>query len=62
VGDQRSDIEAAAAAGVGTRILLRSPATTPTAGIEDHHVADALDDIQYRFFPSAHLVPETYHE
>jgi len=49
VGDKRSDIEAAAAAGVGTKIFLRSASEIePPAG--QCHVADTLDDIRRRFF------------
>ena len=49
VGDKLSDIQAAEAAGVGTRILLRSAAELdPPAS--PCHVADSLDDIRDRFF------------
>ena len=49
VGDKLSDIQAAEAAGVGTKILLRSAAEIdPPAG--PCHVADSLDDIRDRFF------------
>ena len=50
IGDQWSDIDAAQAAGVGTKILLRSgPAD---AGVQRDHlyIADSLDNIQTRFF------------
>jgi D-glycero-D-manno-heptose 1,7-bisphosphate phosphatase len=49
IGDHLSDIDAACAAGVGTRILLRSE-SEPAAGGRDCHVADSLDDIRQRFF------------
>jgi histidinol phosphatase-like enzyme len=59
VGDQLSDIEAGAAAGVGTTILLRSSGT-PESGHAHHHVAHSLDDLRHRFFtPTVPLVPET---
>jgi D-glycero-D-manno-heptose 1,7-bisphosphate phosphatase len=50
VGDQLSDIEAASAAGVGTRILLcdNVMALAATRGL--CHVANSLDEIRNRFF------------
>jgi len=52
IGDKESDIEAAQAAGVGTKILLHSG----TAGVEVQEkgdgicISDSLDDIRCRFF------------
>lgn len=50
IGDKLSDIDAAQAAGVGTKILLRSGVgETETQG--DHfYVSDSLDKIRSRFF------------
>jgi D-glycero-D-manno-heptose 1,7-bisphosphate phosphatase len=50
IGDKLSDIEAAEAAGVGTRIWLRAQSETLGALTNECHVADRLDDIQSRFF------------
>jgi D-glycero-D-manno-heptose 1,7-bisphosphate phosphatase len=51
VGDQLSDIQAAEAAGVGTKILLRSdPAEMETQGGGQYYVVDSLDKIGSRFF------------
>jgi D-glycero-D-manno-heptose 1,7-bisphosphate phosphatase len=50
IGDKLSDIEAAKAAGVGTKILLRS-GTESIEMQEDHfYVSYSLDDIRSRFF------------
>ena len=52
VGDKLSDIQAAEAAGVGTKILLSSAAAIdPPSG--RCHVAESLNDIRDRFFPLA---------
>ncbi len=49
IGDQLSDIDAARAAGVGTRILLR-PGPAEVEVPEDHyHISDSLDKIRARF-------------
>ena len=54
IGDKPSDICAAEAAGVGTRIWLRPRAET--LQVSAHcHVADSLDDIRARFFCQARL-------
>jgi D-glycero-D-manno-heptose 1,7-bisphosphate phosphatase len=50
IGDKMSDIEAASAAGVGTRILLWSEGVTTEVGTEEYHVSGTLDDIRSRFF------------
>jgi D-glycero-D-manno-heptose 1,7-bisphosphate phosphatase len=52
VGDTVSDIGAASAAGVGTKILLRSATAPPLEQPPpDHcHVRDTLDDIRSEFF------------
>ena len=42
IGDSMSDIEAAAAAGVGTRIRLDPDGTPPVAGVAAHEVARNL--------------------
>ena len=51
VGDRSSDIDAARAAGVGTRILLR-PSEDAEAWAADVacHLASSLDEIRSRFF------------
>jgi len=52
IGDQLSDISAAEAAGVGTKILLR-PGAAETAAPEDaYHILDSLEAIRLRFFSS----------
>ena len=52
IGDQPSDIYAATAAGIGTKILLRSEAGEMKMQ-EDLYVSDSLDDIRARFFSTA---------
>jgi D-glycero-D-manno-heptose 1,7-bisphosphate phosphatase len=52
VGDSLSDIDAARAAGIGVKILLRTGPTGESRG-GDCHVADSLADIHRRFFPVA---------
>jgi len=56
VGDRATDIQAAEAAGVGTKILLRSGAADLEAA-PACHVADSLDQIRREFF-----TPLTSHE
>lgn len=57
IGDKLSDIDAAKAAGVGTRILLCSRAAEIEMQ-EDHcYISDSLDDIRQRFFSV--VLPET---
>lgn len=50
IGDKLSDIQAAAAARVGTQILLSSENTEPDIPEELCHVFYSLDDIRYKFF------------
>jgi D-glycero-D-manno-heptose 1,7-bisphosphate phosphatase len=50
IGDKLSDIKAATAAGVGTKILLYSSQTELPIEESICHVADSLDDIRSRFF------------
>jgi D-glycero-D-manno-heptose 1,7-bisphosphate phosphatase len=52
IGDQLSDICAANAAGIGTKILLQSQACV-IAKHEEFYVSDSLQDIQSRFFSTA---------
>jgi len=52
VGDKLSDIQAAEAAGVGTKILLRSAAESDPPAVPCH-VSDSLHDIRDRFFRPA---------
>jgi D-glycero-D-manno-heptose 1,7-bisphosphate phosphatase len=52
VGDRRSDIDAARAAGVGTSILLRPDAAEPSTHDDACHTSHSLDDIRSRFFAS----------
>ncbi len=54
VGDKFSDIEAATAAGVGTKIMLCSSATEATAKHGLCHIANSLDDIRSMFFSTLH--------
>jgi len=58
IGDKLSDIDAARAAGVGTRILLRSGAD-PTIEVPGArcHLSDSLDDIRSSFFSCALRTP-----
>lgn len=49
IGDQPSDIYAANAAGIGTKILLRSEGGEMKLQ-EDLYVSDSLNDIRLRFF------------
>jgi D-glycero-D-manno-heptose 1,7-bisphosphate phosphatase len=49
IGDQLSDIQAAEAAGVGTKILLRPGAAETQEG--QYHVSGSLETIRLRFFP-----------
>ncbi len=50
IGDKVSDIAAAEAAGVGTRIWLKPRTGTPDAAPVQCHAADSLEDIRARFF------------
>ncbi len=51
IGDQWSDIEAAMAAGVGTRILLgRGEGGECGKGVTAHYTAGSLGEIRHRFF------------
>ena len=51
IGDRASDIEAARAAGVGTRIWLRSQGLPRIGAIDPQsHVAESLHEIRERFF------------
>lgn len=52
IGDQPSDIYAADAAGIGTKILLRSEAGEMKRQ-EDLYVSDSLNDVRSRFFSTA---------
>jgi D-glycero-D-manno-heptose 1,7-bisphosphate phosphatase len=52
IGDQLSDIDAANAAGIGTKILLRQEASEMKMH-EDLYVSDSLADIRSRFFSTA---------
>jgi D-glycero-D-manno-heptose 1,7-bisphosphate phosphatase len=52
IGDQLSDISAAEAAGVGTKILLRSGAAETRAPEDAYHILDSLEAIRLRFFSS----------
>jgi len=50
VGDKSSDIEAAHAAGIGTKILLRSGGADVEMQPAEYHVVDSLDEVLDRFF------------
>jgi len=50
VGDKSSDIAAADAAGVGTKILLRTGGEADEICLGECHVLDSLDDVRQRFF------------
>ena len=50
IGDQPSDIYAAKAAGVGTKILLRSGAARILMPEDECYTSDSLHDIRARFF------------
>ncbi len=50
VGDKLLDMEAAKAAGVGTKILLRSGTESTKIAENYFYVSYSLGDIQYRFF------------
>jgi D-glycero-D-manno-heptose 1,7-bisphosphate phosphatase len=50
IGDQLSDIRAADAAGVGTKILLRQGAAEPQTQEDEYHVMDSLGTIRLKFF------------
>jgi D-glycero-D-manno-heptose 1,7-bisphosphate phosphatase len=50
IGDQLSDIDAADAAGVGTKILLRSGAADSNGQAHRFYSSDSLDSIRTRFF------------
>jgi D-glycero-D-manno-heptose 1,7-bisphosphate phosphatase len=51
VGDRSSDIRAAEAAGVATRILLRSEVSAGE-GLEECFFTDTLEEVRVRFFPA----------
>jgi len=53
IGDQLSDIDAAQAAGVGTKVLLRLGASEIEMQGDHFHISDSLDEIRARFFPRA---------
>jgi D-glycero-D-manno-heptose 1,7-bisphosphate phosphatase len=50
IGDQLSDIQAAAA-GVHTKILLRSAVAEMEVGEDQYYRSDSLNDVRCRFFP-----------
>jgi D-glycero-D-manno-heptose 1,7-bisphosphate phosphatase len=50
IGDKLTDIQAAAAAGVGTRLLLSSERPGPEAQAIVSHFSPSLDDLRRRFF------------
>jgi D-glycero-D-manno-heptose 1,7-bisphosphate phosphatase len=52
VGDRVSDIDAARAAGIGVKILLRTPPAGARPRGVDCHVAESLADARARFFPA----------
>ncbi len=53
IGDSPSDIEAAMAAGIGTKILLSSEAAGTRMDEHHCHVSHSLDDIREKFFSPA---------
>lgn len=53
VGDKLSDINAAKAAGIGTKILLRSIVTEANVQEDHYYISESLDDISHKFFSSA---------
>lgn len=58
IGDKPSDIQAACAAGVGTRILLSSEGAKCERDETSCYVYSSLDDVRSRFFPvGEHLMP-----
>ena len=52
VGDKLSDIHAAQAARIGSKILLRSGGAEIEMQEDQYYVSDSLDDIRSRFFPA----------
>jgi D-glycero-D-manno-heptose 1,7-bisphosphate phosphatase len=50
IGDKFSDIEAANAAGVSTKILLPTNMTEPNGSELDCHIVHSLDEIRRKFF------------
>ena len=50
IGDKPSDMQAAGAAGVGTKILLRPGAAEMEVQEDDCYVSGSLHNIRYRFF------------
>jgi D-glycero-D-manno-heptose 1,7-bisphosphate phosphatase len=53
IGDQLSDIGAAKAAGVGTKILLQPGTVETQAPADAYHVLDSLEAIRLRFFSTS---------
>lgn len=53
VGDQDCDIEAARAAGIGTKILFKPGFRALDAQVCDYYVSDSLDDIRERFLSNS---------
>lgn len=53
IGDNLSDMLAAKAAGVGTKILLRPAGALSGEQEDDCHVSGSLQDVRYRFFSAA---------
>ena len=58
IGDQLSDINAGQAAGVGTRILLKSEAAEVEMQDSHFYTSDSLDKIRASFFPMSSEAPE----
>lgn len=50
IGDQASDVEAASAAGVGTRILLAPDAAAIAASEGAYHTCRNLDEVRHTYF------------